>query len=60
MGIFIVLAGLVRADVVRNGSKESRFVGTGGSIGFIGAMLGRDLPGVSLVAAYAQVSVRLS
>jgi hypothetical protein len=31
------------------------YVGVGGSVGYLSSLLGRDLPGVALVAAFAQV-----
>jgi hypothetical protein len=31
------------------------FVGVGGSVGYLSSLLGRDLPGVAPVAAFAQV-----
>lgn len=54
-GIFIVLSGLVRVDVVRSGVSETHFVGVGGSVGFVSSLLGHEVPGVGMVTAYAQV-----
>lgn len=52
----VVLNGLVRVEVKWPGTEqESRFVGVGGSVGIMHSVLGRDLPGCGLVAAYGQV-----
>lgn len=54
-GILIVLSGLVRVEVARCGVHTTHFVGVGGSIGFCGSLLGKEVPGLALVAAFAQV-----
>ena len=55
-GVFIVLLGLVRVEVEQPGGRKiDRFVGVGGSVGTVPSIIGRDLPGVALVAAYGQV-----
>lgn len=58
-GVFIVVLGLVRVDLQQAGGsrQESRFVGVGGSVGMVASVIGRDLRGDGLVAAYAQVNV---
>lgn len=53
-GVFIVLFGLVRVEVERGGRQESRFLGVGSSFGLLPSIIGRDLPGAGLVAAYGQ------
>lgn len=55
-GIYIVLSGLVRVEAVRCGQQLTHFVGVGGSVGYISSLLGKELPGVILVSAFAQVS----
>jgi hypothetical protein len=54
-GVFIVLSGLVKVELLRCKQHSSYFVGVGGSVGYLSSLLGRDLPGVALVAAFAQV-----
>jgi hypothetical protein len=54
-GVFIVLSGLVTVELVRCKQHTTHFVGVGGSVGYLSSLLGRDLPGVALVAAFAQV-----
>jgi hypothetical protein len=57
--VFIVLSGLVKVELLRCKQHTSYFVGVGGSVGYLSSLLGRDLPGVSLVAAFAQVCLGL-
>jgi hypothetical protein len=57
-GIFLVLSGLVRVEVVRGSRQETQFVGVGGCVGFVSSLLGKDLPaGVGVAAAYGQVRI---
>lgn len=51
-----MLSGLVRVEAVRCGQHLTHFVGVGGSVGYISSVLGKELPGVVLVSAFAQVS----
>jgi hypothetical protein len=54
----IVLNGLVRVEVKWPGTEqESRFMGVGASVAIMPSVLGHDLPGCGLVAAYGQVSI---
>lgn len=59
--MFIVLLGLVRVEVKWPGTQqESHFVGVGGSVGILPSVIGRDLPGAGLVAAYGMVRPMLT
>jgi hypothetical protein len=55
--VFIVLSGLVKVELLRCKAATTYFVGVGGSVGYLSSLLGRDLPGVALVAAFAQVNL---
>jgi hypothetical protein len=54
-----VLSGLVKVELLRAKQQTSYFVGVGGSVGYLSSLLGRDYPGVTLLAAFAQVTVHL-
>lgn len=54
-GIYIVINGLCRAEVVRGGRVVSHYVGVGGQLGMVSSVVGGSLRGMQLVAAFAQV-----
>eukprot|EP00878_Enallax_costatus_P029995 GHUV01032580.1.p1 GENE.GHUV01032580.1~~GHUV01032580.1.p1 ORF type:complete len:372 (+),score=88.08 GHUV01032580.1:534-1649(+) len=54
-GIFIVLRGLVKVDVLLGSLPETHYVGVGGSVGFISSTLRSDVKSITLKSAYAQV-----